>query len=267
MMGGTLGKVHLWLTFVGFHLTFPVQHWLGAEGCPAAYADYLPTDGFTTLDMISSIGALRSRPPRCCSTTPQRYGRVVTVDDPWGFGDSLELGHELPAAAAQLHRAAADPAVTPWPSPVICSWWEEGYRQLGEEVICRWGKSPRKVPINQDDHSRRTAAREGLRDGDRADDVSTNENSSASGFDLARGRKRITVNRARVRWFAARKPTIDTRYLRPTSADGHAEFRPPIVHPCRHESFPPPFRAPPSPLMGRTLSITWVTARWSYRHM
>jgi len=147
------------------------------------------------------------------------------VDDPWGFGDSLELGHELPAAAAQLHRAAADPAVTPWPSPGICS----------------WGKSLRKVPINQDDHSRRTAAREGLRDGDRADDVSSNENSSASRFDLARGRKRITVNRARVRRFATRKPTIETRYLRPTSATA----TPSSVHPLKIHAgmkvFPRPF--------------------------
>jgi cytochrome c oxidase subunit 1 len=26
-----LGKVHFWLTFIGFHATFLVQHWLGAE--------------------------------------------------------------------------------------------------------------------------------------------------------------------------------------------------------------------------------------------
>jgi hypothetical protein len=29
-----LGKVHLWLTFVRFHLTFPVPHWVGAKGMP-----------------------------------------------------------------------------------------------------------------------------------------------------------------------------------------------------------------------------------------
>ena len=47
MMDETLGKVHFWLTFIGFHLTFLVQHWLGDEGMPRRYADYLPTDGFT----------------------------------------------------------------------------------------------------------------------------------------------------------------------------------------------------------------------------
>jgi cytochrome c oxidase subunit I len=52
-----LGKVHFWLTFIGFHATFLVQHWLGAEGMPRRYADYLPSDGFTTLNTVSTIGS------------------------------------------------------------------------------------------------------------------------------------------------------------------------------------------------------------------
>ena len=42
-----------------------------------------------------------------------RYGEVVTVDDPWGYGNSLEWATSLPAAAAQLHRAAPDPFRAP----------------------------------------------------------------------------------------------------------------------------------------------------------
>ena len=100
MMDETLGKVHFWLTFIGFHLTFLVQHWLGNEGMPRRYADYLPTDGFTTLNIISSIGAFVLG----ASTLPfiynvfrsYRYGRIVTVDDPWGFGNSLEWATSCP---------------------------------------------------------------------------------------------------------------------------------------------------------------------------
>jgi cytochrome c oxidase subunit 1 len=57
MMDERLAKIHFWLTFIGFHTTFAVQHYLGNEGMPRRYVDYLPTDGFTTLNTVSSIGA------------------------------------------------------------------------------------------------------------------------------------------------------------------------------------------------------------------
>src|SRR5690606_15028384 len=83
MMDERLARVHFWLTMVGFHVTFLVQHWLGNEGMPRRYADYLPTDGFTALNMISTIGALIPG----ASVLPfiwnvfhsYRFGRVVTV--------------------------------------------------------------------------------------------------------------------------------------------------------------------------------------------
>ncbi|MCF8606732.1 cytochrome c oxidase subunit I, partial [Gordonia sp. HY442] len=100
MLDETLGKWHFWLTFIGFHLTFLVQHWLGNEGMPRRYADYLPSDGFTTLNVVSTVGALVLG----ISTLPflwnvfksYRYGEVVTVDDPWGFGNSLEWATSCP---------------------------------------------------------------------------------------------------------------------------------------------------------------------------
>jgi cytochrome c oxidase subunit 1 len=95
-----LGKLHFWATFVGFHLTFLVQHWLGAEGMPRRYGDYLPTDGFTTLNTISTIGSFLLG----VATVPflwnvyrsYKYGEVVTADDPWGHGNSLEWATSCP---------------------------------------------------------------------------------------------------------------------------------------------------------------------------
>src|SRR3712207_6477134 len=58
MMNDRLGKVHFWTLFVGFHLTFLVQRWLGNEGMPRRCADYSPADGFATLHTVSTIGAL-----------------------------------------------------------------------------------------------------------------------------------------------------------------------------------------------------------------
>jgi cytochrome c oxidase subunit 1 len=100
MMDETLGKVHFWLTFIGFHTTFLVQHWLGNEGMPRRYVDYLPTDGFSALNAVSSVGAftlgLSTLPFLWNVFKSYRYGRVVTVDDPWGFGNSLEWATSCP---------------------------------------------------------------------------------------------------------------------------------------------------------------------------
>ena len=100
MLDERLGKVHFWLTMIGFHTTFLVQHWLGNEGMPRRYADYLSTDGFTSLNIVSTVGAFILG----ASTLPflwnvfrsYRYGEVVTVDDPWGFGNSLEWATSCP---------------------------------------------------------------------------------------------------------------------------------------------------------------------------
>src|SRR5213076_3408796 len=48
MLDERLGKLHFWLLFPAFQLTFLVQHWLGVRGMPRRIADYLPQDGFTT---------------------------------------------------------------------------------------------------------------------------------------------------------------------------------------------------------------------------
>ncbi|MET9089726.1 cytochrome c oxidase subunit I [Streptomyces sp. NPDC004237] len=100
MLDERWGKVHFWLLFPGFQLTFLVQHWLGAEGMPRRYADYLPSDGFTLLNTLSSAGALLLG----VSTLPFLYnvwltahrGKRVDEDDPWGFGRALEWATSCP---------------------------------------------------------------------------------------------------------------------------------------------------------------------------
>ncbi|MGI8417318.1 MAG: aa3-type cytochrome oxidase subunit I [Nakamurella sp.] len=95
-----LGKLHFWLTFVGFHMTFLVQHWLGNMGMPRRYPDYAPSDGFTFLNSFSSIGAFVLG----ASTLPfiwnviksYRHGEVTVADDPWGYGNSLEWATSSP---------------------------------------------------------------------------------------------------------------------------------------------------------------------------
>ena len=100
MLNERLGKWHFWLTFIGFHTTFLVQHWLGNQGMARRYADYLDADGFTVLNQISSLGALTlgiSMLPFLWNVIRSwRYGEIVTVDDPWGAGNSLEWATSCP---------------------------------------------------------------------------------------------------------------------------------------------------------------------------
>ncbi|MFD7901148.1 cytochrome c oxidase subunit I [Kitasatospora sp. NPDC059747] len=100
MLDERLGRIHFWTLFTGFHATFLVQHWLGAEGMPRRYADYLASDGFTTLNTVSSIGSFLLG----ASTLPflynvwrtAKYGQPVEEDDPWGYGRSLEWATSCP---------------------------------------------------------------------------------------------------------------------------------------------------------------------------
>jgi cytochrome c oxidase subunit 1 len=102
-----LGKLHFWLTFIGFHLTFLVQHWLGAEGMPRRYVDYLPIDGFTTLNTVSTIGSFilgASMVPFVWNVYKSfRHGEVTEAEDPWGFGNSLEWATSTPPPRHNFH--------------------------------------------------------------------------------------------------------------------------------------------------------------------
>ena len=100
MLDERLGKWHFWLTFIGFHTTFLVQHWLGNQGFPRRYADYLDSDGFTVLNQISSVGSfilgIAMLPFIWNIISSWRYGDLVLVDDPWGAGNSLEWATSCP---------------------------------------------------------------------------------------------------------------------------------------------------------------------------
>jgi len=100
MLNESLGHVHFWILFVGFHMTFLIQHWLGAMGMPRRYATYLPEDGFTWMNQLSTVGsvllALSMIPFLLNVYLTARNGQKVTVNDPWGYGRSLEWATSCP---------------------------------------------------------------------------------------------------------------------------------------------------------------------------
>ena len=106
MLDNTLGKWHFWTLFIGFHMTFLVQHWLGVEGMPrrdrelpvpARRRDHAEPDlqrsapGSSALSMFFFLYNVYKT---------WKYGEKVTVDDPWGYRQLAGVGDVLPAAAA-----------------------------------------------------------------------------------------------------------------------------------------------------------------------
>jgi cytochrome c oxidase subunit 1 len=103
----TIGKIHFWFLFVGFQVTFLIQHWLGVQGMPRRYGDYLPEDGFVLENHISTVGSVLLT----ISIIAFLYNvwwtwkkaPMVGVDDPWGYGSSLEWATSCPPPRHNFH--------------------------------------------------------------------------------------------------------------------------------------------------------------------
>jgi cytochrome c oxidase subunit 1 len=66
---------------------------------PRRVADYLPDDGFTVLNQVSTVGAFllaASTLPFLYNVYISRRGPLVGRDDPWGWGRSLEWATSSP---------------------------------------------------------------------------------------------------------------------------------------------------------------------------
>lgn len=100
MLNERLGKIHFWVLFIGFHMTFLVQHWLGVLAMPRRYYTYLPSDGVTWMNQVSTVGAMilgASMIPFLLNVyVTARRAPKITVNDPWGFGRSLEWATSCP---------------------------------------------------------------------------------------------------------------------------------------------------------------------------
>ncbi len=99
MLDEKWGRVHFWLLFIGFHTTFLIQHWLGAEGMQRRIADYGAWTGYTLFNQISTFGSFLlgvSMLPFFWNVWISRKSPKVEVDDPWGWSRSLEWATSCP---------------------------------------------------------------------------------------------------------------------------------------------------------------------------
>jgi cytochrome c oxidase subunit I len=88
----SLGKLHFWLQFIGFNLTFFSMHILGLLGMPRRIQDYAALPDWVGLNQLQTAGALLI----ALSTAPFLANVVMTLrrkdrdpEDPWE-GNTLE---------------------------------------------------------------------------------------------------------------------------------------------------------------------------------
>ncbi|KJS52095.1 cytochrome C oxidase subunit I, partial [Streptomyces rubellomurinus subsp. indigoferus] len=100
MLDERLGRITFWTPTVGFHATFLVHHWVGGEGMPPRYADYLESGGFTTLHTVSTIGSflvgLSVLPCLYNVWKTAKYREKVEQDHPCGWAPPLEGATSCP---------------------------------------------------------------------------------------------------------------------------------------------------------------------------
>jgi cytochrome c oxidase subunit 1 len=106
MLDEKLGKVHFWLTFLGFNLTFFPMHILGLLGMPRRYFDYPADRGWTELNIAATLGALLialAVTVFVANFLISARRRVAAGDDPWE-ANTLEWATTSPPAVYNFAR-------------------------------------------------------------------------------------------------------------------------------------------------------------------
>jgi cytochrome c oxidase subunit I len=108
LLDETWGKIHFWMTLIGFNITFLPMHALGLEGMPRRVVTYAPE--FALGNLISSLGAFLL----AAGTLPFVYNAIVSLvrgkvagDNPW---EANTLEWTLPSPPP-IHNYPVPPTV------------------------------------------------------------------------------------------------------------------------------------------------------------
>ncbi len=94
-----LGRVHFWLMFVGFNLTFAPMFALGVLGMPRRVQTYPDLPGWGALNFAATIGAATITVATAVfvwNIIVSSRSREPMPDDPWGGGFTLEWATSSP---------------------------------------------------------------------------------------------------------------------------------------------------------------------------
>jgi cytochrome c oxidase subunit 1 len=124
-----LGKVHFWMTLIGFNLTFGPMHILGLQGMSRRIPSYSEGYGFDFWNMVSTIGAFTIAVAMLVFfvnivRSKRRAGQLPAPGpDPW---DARSLEWSIPSPAPE-HNFDDDPVVTK-----LDDFWHRKYQEDDE---------------------------------------------------------------------------------------------------------------------------------------
>nr|WP_206762902.1 cytochrome c oxidase subunit I [Brevibacillus laterosporus] len=105
MLNEAIGKWNFWLFFIGFHLTFFPQHFLGLMGMPRRVYTFLPGQELELGNLISTIGAIIMTVGTVLFIVNVIYTNAKgkkAVADPW---DGRTLEWSIPSPAPEYNFA------------------------------------------------------------------------------------------------------------------------------------------------------------------
>jgi len=101
-----LGKLHFWLMFIAMNATFFPMHFVGVDGMPRRIFTYYAEDGWTTWNLVASLGAFllgASMLVFIYNVWKTRRSGEVAGDDPWD-GATLEWATTSPPPEQDFYR-------------------------------------------------------------------------------------------------------------------------------------------------------------------
>ena len=132
MLSEAIGRIHFWLTFIGFNLTFMVQHVLGMFGMPRRVFTYPPLPGFAVMNMLSTIGAFilaLSVAVLLVNVFLALRSGEIAGDNPWGAW-TLEWATSSPPPPENFPRGVP-------PVRGRRPLWDLAHPDLADEVVMR----------------------------------------------------------------------------------------------------------------------------------
>ncbi|WP_158737909.1 cytochrome c oxidase subunit I [Alteribacillus sp. YIM 98480] len=143
----TLGKLMFWLMYVGFHLTFFVQHILGLIGMPRRYFTYRAGEGLDTYNFVSTMGTFLMTAAILVLVINVIYsagkGERVKVGDPW---DARTLEWSIPSPVPEYNFAQVPQvrSLDPWFYEKVHG---EGHMKPAEPIVDIHMPNPSILPF------------------------------------------------------------------------------------------------------------------------